>query len=293
MERSIDLRRSGDRSFLALGQFSTWVALLVWLLLAANLATAGELSPSKIIGLNTMVAIKADGSNIDSNLRPSLDAFGIISIGSAGACSGTHIGNGYVLTAGHCFFDETFIGTRILQNRTCENIKVFWGYRGSPATGNPKPLVSLQSQCAKLIYAEQTQQRDFAIFRVDQAPKVAVGISTENRRTQSGTKLTMVGYPQGRPLEWSQYCPLQSVSSAGLSAIKGQSTFVYTCDTEPGNSGSAVLAIRSNGQPMVVGVHDGAAPMGIDFNYATYLYDIRSVLKSKGFDLVRAVSSGN
>jgi V8-like Glu-specific endopeptidase len=269
-----------------MGHFSALLALLAWPAIAA----ASTVEASKIIGENTMVAIKADGSNIDSNLRPYLDAFGIISIGNAGACSGTHLGNGYVLTAGHCFFDETFVGTRVLQNKTCDHVKVYWGYRGSPMTGNPKPLVSLQSQCTKVIYAEQTQQRDFAIFRVDQAPKTAVGISTENRRTQVGTKLTMVGYPQGRPLEWSQYCPLQSVSTAGLGAVKGQSSFVYSCDTEPGNSGSSVLAIRTNGQPMVVGVHDGAAPMGIDFNYGTFLYDIRSVLSRQGFDLVRAIS---
>ncbi|MBS1958019.1 MAG: trypsin-like peptidase domain-containing protein [Bdellovibrionales bacterium] len=244
---------------------------------------------SKIIGSNNMVPVKADGSNIDSNLRKYLDAFGIISIGNSGACSGTHIGNGYVLTAGHCFFDENTSGTRIAQNKACTNIKVYWGYRGSPETGSPKPVVSGVAQCTKLIYAEQTQQRDFAIFKVDKAPSVTIGLALESGRTAVGTKLTIFGYPQGRPLEWSQYCALQSSTAAGLNAIKGQSTFIYTCDTEPGNSGSSILAFSSNGVPKVIGVHDGAAPSGIDFNYATYMYDARSVLKSKGFDISRAV----
>lgn len=253
-------------------------------------STYGE--ESKIIGQNTMIPVKADGSNVEASLRPYLDAFGIISIGNAGACSGTHIGNGYVLTAGHCFFDETTTGTRIKQNTACANIKVYWGYRGSPSTGSPKPLVTLNSQCTKIIYAEQTAQRDFAVFKVDTAPKAVVGIATETKRTLAGTKLTIFGYPQARPLEWSQYCALQVSSTAGISSIKGQSTFVYNCDTEPGNSGSSVLAINSNGQPKVVGIHDGAAPAGIDYNYATYMYDVRTVMKSKGFDLDRAVASG-
>ncbi len=241
--------------------------------------------PSKIIGSNGLIPIKSDGSNIDSKIRPYLDAMGVIELGTGGICSGTHVGNGYVLTAGHCFFSASDGTNRTASNRACANVKVHWGYRGSPKTGNPKPLVTKTSQCSKIIYAELSPTRDFALFKVDSAPRASVPMAIESRRTPTGTKLTILGFPSGRPLEWSQYCSLRSSQEASLNSIKTTATFVYNCDTEPGNSGSSVIAFNSQGQPYVVGIHNGAAPLGIDYNYATYAYDVRMVLRSQGFDL--------
>ncbi|MBC7395938.1 MAG: trypsin-like peptidase domain-containing protein [Bdellovibrionales bacterium] len=242
--------------------------------------------PSKIIGSSSLLSVKVDGSNVDANLRPYLNAFGIISIEGKGICSGTHIGNGLVITAGHCFFDEK-PGNMTSTNAACPNIKVYWGYRGSPANGNPKPVVSAKSQCTKLIYAERSNEKDFAIFKVDQAPNVSIPISTDTQKTPTGTKLTVFGYPQGRPLEWSQYCPLSGTAGSSF-GFTGSATFIYQCDTEPGNSGSSVLAVTSTGVVKVIGVHDGAAPSGVDYNYATYMIDVRSTLAKKGFNLDRA-----
>ena len=59
-----------------------------------------EYHPSKIIGINPLVPIRADGSNLEAGLRSYIDAFGLVAIGDSGSCSGTHLGNGYVLTAG-------------------------------------------------------------------------------------------------------------------------------------------------------------------------------------------------
>ncbi len=241
--------------------------------------------PSKIIGPNTLLPVKVDGSNVDSNLRAYLNAFGIISLGGKGVCSGTHIGNGLVLSAGHCFFGEE-PGNLSAKNKECSTTKVYWGYRGSPKTGNAKPAVSLVSQCKKLIYAERSADRDFAIFQVDQAPNVAVPLATGTSKTPAGTKLTIFGYPQGRPLEWSQYCPLSRTTVQGLNMT---SMFTYACDTEPGNSGSTVLGVTSSGGVKVVGIHDGAAPTGMDFNYATSISDIRQTLQKKGLNLDQAI----
>lgn len=233
---------------------------------------------SRIIGENNLIKVKMDGSNVDSNLRSYLNAFGIISLGE-GVCSGTHIGNGYVLTAGHCILPEGQQGS--LANKECSKIKVYWGYRGSPETGSPKPGVSLVSQCTKVVYAELSGARDFAILKMDKAPSAFIPISKSGARASAGTKLTIFGYPQGRPLEWSQYCKLLN----GSTESKNVSTqFIHQCDTEPGNSGSSVLAINSAGKPMVIGIHDAGTDQ---FNIATHFADAVKEMKTKsGFDLI-------
>ncbi len=233
---------------------------------------------TKIMGENNLIKVKKDGSNVDAGLRKYLDAFGIVSLGQ-GVCTGTHIGNGYVITAGHCILPEGQEG--VLANKECSKIKVYWGYRGSPETGSPKPVVTLASQCTTVVYAEKTNVRDFAIFKVDQAPSVALPISKSGMSAANGTKLTIFGYPQGRPLEWSQYCKLNAVSNS-------QTQFTHLCDTEPGNSGSTILAINSSGVPMVVGIHDAGYD---EYNIGTYLSSALAAMKAKGFNLVSATQN--
>ncbi|NDG83582.1 MAG: hypothetical protein EBX52_00920 [Proteobacteria bacterium] len=247
-----------------------------------------EYHPSKIIGINPLVPIRADGSNLEAGLRSYIDAFGLVAIGDSGSCSGTHLGNGYVLTAGHCFLEDSPATTAA--NQACPTIKVYWGYRGSPATGSPKPMVTLTSQCTRLVYAELTNDRDFAIFQVDQMPKVAVGVALESGRTPQNTKITIFGYPMGRPLEWSQYCAVTRSSVAGP-MFNAASRLAYQCDTQPGNSGSSVMAINANGVAKVVAVHDAAAPDPIRYNIGTYMYDIRATLLQRGINLDKLTNS--
>ncbi len=247
-----------------------------------------EYHASKIIGINPLVPVRADGSNMDSSLRGYLDAFGIVALGDSGSCTGTHLGNGFVLTAGHCFLEGA--STSILSNQACPTTKVYWGYRGSPATGSPKPVVNSVSQCVKVIYAELTEARDFAIFQVNNPPKAAVAVAMESARTAPNTKLTIFGYPQGRPLEWSQYCPLKK-NTVAPTAITSPARFAHQCDTEPGNSGSSILAIGPNGVAKVVGVHDAAAPDPLKYNIGTYMFDARQILLKQGFNLDQATGA--
>jgi hypothetical protein len=111
------------------------------------------------------------------------------------------------------------------------------------------------SQCSKLVYAELTADRDFAIFKVDSAPQAAISVALESGRTAPNTKITIFGYPMGRPLEWSQYCSVTKSSVVGK-PFNSPARVAYQCDTQPGNSGSSVIAVNSNGQPKVIGVHD-------------------------------------
>lgn len=245
----------------------------------------------KLIGIAPLVPVKADGSNLDPSLRAAIDAFGLIALGSSGYCSGTHIGNGYVLSAGHCFVPEPVPGKPVkdvaIVNQPCSTTTVNWGYRGSPKTGNPKPLVTLVSRCTKIIYAELSKARDFAIFRVNSAPRSYIPLANETQRTPANTKLTIFGYPQARPLEWSQYCPLVDPSKVPSMTrqLSGTGRFIYQCDTEPGNSGSSVLAISKNKTLLVVGIHDAAAPPTSPYNIGTYLFEAKRAMLARQIDL--------
>ena len=92
----------------------------------------------KIIGDNDLTPVNADGTNIPEKYRSQIDAYGKISMG----CTATHIGNGLVLTAGHCFDAPS---TRA-NNLPCADITVELGVRvGHDAY--------LKSKCVKVLAA--------------------------------------------------------------------------------------------------------------------------------------------
>lgn len=250
------------------------------------------LTHGKIIGNLPQIPVRADGSNIDRALLPALDAIGLISISTAGGCTGTHIGSGLVLTAGHCFLNgarETSTLQQkavLLQNQPCSGISVSWGYRGSPETGSPRPIITLLSQCTQILFLERNANTDFALFRVNTAPDAKIALAFESSRTSNNTKLTLLGYPNLNPLEWSQYCPLINLAhSSEMAKFYGSGRLLYQCDTQRGNSGSALLALSAKGALEIVGLHNDAAPTGIPYNIGSYIFDIENELMSHGIDL--------
>ena len=265
----------------------TLILLLLFCVGKSSLAFSG--SPRKVIGIHPLVEVKADGSNVDPIFRPYLDAFGVINLGSA-SCTGTHLGNGYVLTAGHCFMSQSVDPANpwSVTNQDCPGVTVTWGYRGSPATGSARPVITLTSNCTNLIYAERSSERDFAIFQVDRAPTVSIPLQTPKKETDSGTQLTIFGFPNGSPLNWSQYCPLVTLDQVpDLQKDYKPGRILYQCDTLPGSSGSPVIAVK-NGSISLAGVHNDAAAQSIPYNIGTDFYDIYQALLIQGFDLVQA-----
>ncbi|NBX18181.1 MAG: serine protease [Proteobacteria bacterium] len=212
----------------------------------------------KIIGSNELTPVLNDGANIPEKYRPIIDAFGKISMG----CTATHIGNGLVITAGHCFEAPE----KRINNKPCDGITVDWGYRKDKAP-------YLRSKCTMVLAAELNDDRDYAIFRVDVAPKSSIELDL-SARPKTGTTLTIFGHPQLRPLEWSQTCTLENGSNGNW----GKDEFSHQCDTEPGNSGSVVLDDQSL---KIIGIHDGGR---VPWNYATYLLDtpVREFLNDGG-----------
>lgn len=199
----------------------------------------------KIIGSNELTPVLQDGANIPAKYRPLVDAFGKISMG----CTATHIGKGLVITAGHCFEAPE----KRVNNQPCDKVTVDWGFRKDKAA-------YLKSKCVVILAAELNDDRDYAIFKVDNIPPVALEVDL-TARPKTGTPVTIFGHPQLRPLEWSQTCTLENGSNGGW----GSDAFSHQCDTEPGNSGSTVL---DDSSLKIIGIHDGGR---VPWNYATYI----------------------
>jgi V8-like Glu-specific endopeptidase len=228
-------------------------------------AFAGHPTTDKIIGTDDLIAVNADASNIPEKYRSLVDAFGIISMG----CTATHIGNGIVITAGHCFWAPEDMVT----DQTCEDTSVDWGVRDGKEA-------YMHSTCEKLLFAQRDAVgNDFAIFKVSPVPPVAVGVELE-RQAQAGDQLTIFSHPEELPLRWSQNCVVESPTDTDLPPQAMQ----HKCDTNPGSSGATVL---DDSTLKVVAIHDGGHLTGPDdgMNYGTYLTNpaVRDALKSLGF----------
>lgn len=205
--------------------------------------TPGSISTRKIIGDNNLVPVVANGSNVPSQFRDLLDAFGSMSM----SCTATHVGHGIVVTAGHCFR-----ATSVRQDKIdCQGIKVEWGRRA-----NLEPY--LVSNCEQVLAQETSDGADYAIFKVDEAPRATARLAAG--RPQLGQSVTIFGHPKDRPLEWSGFCDLLSPTNGGFD----QADFSHQCDTEVGNSGSTVLNAQSG---EVLGIHDGGVS---PYNYGTF-----------------------
>jgi V8-like Glu-specific endopeptidase len=212
--------------------------------LALNDTTADE----KIIGDNDLTPVLENGANIPEKYRPLINAFGMMNMG----CTATHIGNGIAITAGHCF--QGRVSEDRQDNVPCgTSTTIKWGFRKDA----PEYLTS---KCVTILALQKNKDRDYAIFTLDNVPGSSVEVDLSARPIDK-TAITIFGFPQKRPLEWSKTC----VVRPGSVGKWGSDMFSHQCDTEPGNSGSTVIDDTTR---KVVGIHDGGiAP----WNYGTYL----------------------
>ncbi len=231
---------------------NTVVVILLAVLLMAFNSPAAE--TEKIIGENDLTLVNSNASNIPTVYRSLVQAFGVLSMG----CTATHIGQGYVLTAGHCF-DLPEVLTR---NKDCSDTTIQWGGRvGS------RPY--LTSRCEQIISGQLNGSGiDFAIIKVSPAPRVSVGVDI-SRRPTLGRAITIFSHPNMEPLQWSKTCYLQS-QSTGVDLGLSPQSLKHMCDTNPGSSGATILSANSL---KIIGIHDGgilSAPK-VGVNYGTYL----------------------
>ncbi len=207
--------------------------------------------PKKIIGSNDLVVVTDKASNVPKKYRPLLDAVGRMSIG----CTGTHIGDGLVITAGHCLLPLDADASGPIMQQPCDDLTIEFGYRKSK-----KPV--LVGKCQEIVVAELNDHKDYGIFRVDVAPNAAIPLDRE-QEAQVGQDVTIFSHPAMRSLEWSKVC---KVASHEHVASSSPHQFSYQCDTEGGSSGSAVIDVKTL---RIVGIHNGRGSFFEPYNYAT------------------------
>ncbi len=171
-------------------------------------------------------------------------SIGVMAVG----CTATHIGSGYVITAGHC----------VTTNYCTEDMDVYWSYLNSTKTAKSK------SSCLEVVDHYLGDDIDYAVIRVSNPPATSLRLNASDR-PQRGNPLTIYSHPSLRPLSWSGWCAVGEVGYQG-------SHFSYKCDTEGGSSGAAVL----NKNYEIVGIHNfGSAANGL--NAASYVADIATL----------------
>ncbi len=196
-----------------------------------------------VVGENDLRVVTADGGNVPEEYRPMLDAVGLMSSG----CTATHIGNGLVLSAGHCYTPSPRAS-----RDSCSGVVVWWGHRDGKGD-------SWASKCKRIIKREYNGTQDFILFKVDRGPAASVSVSRASR-VLLGAKVTIFSHPRGRPLEWSGFCKVDDWADSS----KGLNQFNHQCDTEAGSSGAAIIDTDTL---QLVGIHNGG---GDGWNYATF-----------------------
>ncbi len=227
----------------------------------------------KVIGENDLVAVDASASNIPLRYRALVDAFGQISMG----CTATHIGNGYVLTAGHCFE----AGETAIQNQTCDDTTIEWGVREGATS-------YLKSKCLEIIVAQRNDQNDYALIKVSPVPPVAIAPDIK-RHAAIGDSVTIFSHPEELPLRWSGACGIERLHHPDLP----DSAIQHKCDTKPGSSGATIIDVVTL---KVVGIHDGGmsaessiqdgSPLATGMNYGTFILSspLGEILQNLGFN---------
>ena len=238
------------------------VAALSLVVVMGSQTVKADSDIEKIIGKDDLIAVNAEATNVPAKFKSLVDAFGKLGMG----CTATHIGDGYVLTAGHCFW----AGPTPIENQDCAGAEneIQWGYREGK-----EPY--LTSKCEKIIMAQRTEKMDYALLKVSPVPPVAIKADLY-KRAKVGEKVTIFSHPEELPLRWSQSCKIQKVQDADFDPA----LIHHICDTNPGSSGATIINYYTL---KVVGIHDGgkADGNGGGLNYGTYIYDtpLRKIIK--------------
>ncbi len=231
--------------------------------------------PDRIIGTNDLVLVKTDLSNIPVKFKSSMAAVGKLSSG----CTVTHIGQGYAVTAGHCFW-QTFFDEELKLNEKCSDETITWAW--TEGSTNNKT-----SQCLEVIAMQRSEADnvDFAIMKISDAPTAQIEIEWK-KKPKVGSFVTIFSYPEEAPLSWSKYCRIKKIT--GKDVLPG--LMHHVCDTLAGSSGAAVLDVVSG---KIVGLHksgdgetleDGTTTPAVE-NYAMYITQspMRNLLIKSGY----------
>ena len=208
------------------------------LLIAVNIWSCRKIEntsqPSAIIGNGEFLPYNEAQNNIGVKIQENIGAVGILD----SECTVFHVGDGLVLTAGHCFAEGVKSGDPCITNR------IQW-------------QDGLKSQCVQVLEHAYTENKDYAVIEVDPVPESVFQVAVE----RSYGDFAVIGYPKDQGLTVSLDCGENQIRDS----IGDPNKIFHDCDSLPGNSGSPIF---STTDWKVIGVHNGHDQ---PFNYGTSL----------------------
>jgi hypothetical protein len=178
-----------------------------------------------------------------------------------GPCTGFHIGNGRVVTAGHCFSADATPG--LIQNFGC-SVRLSWSDGGN-------------STCLRGRALQFDDARDFALLDVTPAPTAAIRVRPG--KLDLHEPVWVLGFPgEGKflgTLVWSKPCSSEPPDLSPYERWRTPGRFCHKCGTEPGMSGAPVI----DADGTIVGIHNGGfftdELLKLGWNTATRLSEVR------------------
>ncbi len=145
------------------------------------------------------------------------------------ACSGALVGDDMVFTAGHC----------TVGRMTCENTKIVFGYAIKKKGVFPIEIPAKEVYSCKEVIAKANYHKgeDYALLKLDRKVSGHTPLAiNRNKNLKVGTKLFVIGYPNGMPVKIAE--------NAEIRAVRDK-YFVTNLDTFSGNSGSPVFNAKT------------------------------------------------
>jgi hypothetical protein len=155
-------------------------------------------------------------------------------------CTATHVGGGYVLTAGHCFLGAP----------DCNGATVTFGI---PGTTDSQVVTTCQHviRTEAAVSAYGSSRQDFTLFKVDNPPAYAVNLA-ESQPAERGTRLVALGFPRlvkprGRKaMALSTNCSITHLVGNDLfQRPRAPASVLHTCSTAPGMNGALMFDVGS------------------------------------------------
>jgi len=244
------LRTSLACSLFLLGSFATTAC-------TSDADSRGEAvaEDSDLKGTSGIQPVEPGGANLPANLRAVHEAIAKVQFvtsfdGSEPPhCTGTHVGRGLILTAGHCFrrsYDSGMVARRTPRNEDPGMTRTIVTFPGG------------DRHDATMLDYELTKAHDYAILRLDDGfvPAAAIPVR-RGSEPPYGAALTMLSHPQGQGFVWSPACsyddPRNMTDTFGMVDVT-RDRFAHQCASDPGASGAALIDANAI---EVVGIHNG------------------------------------
>lgn len=191
-------------------------------------------------------------------------------------CSATMIGTDCAISAGHCIKILNFLEFNIPHPRT--------GELGSHAAPEDTYTINKSS----IVFLDKGMGKDWAVFKVNPnaitgklAGEVYGSYEISYKKPRRREMLSITGH--GMVRNDRETSGLQRVAKGKLKgfSILFKNSFTYKVDTEPGNSGSAVISEKTG---KIVGIHTngGCSETG---------GENRGTIIAKNKDLIKAIKS--